>query len=77
MSGERGWSPSWAVTRRLGYAGTSFARPDIYNYLEQHDCLYAIRLPSNEVLQREIIFDLLELDGGERIHWLSPLKDDE
>jgi len=31
-----------------------FARPEIYAYLEEHDFLYAIRLPSNAVLEREI-----------------------
>jgi hypothetical protein len=31
-----------------------FARPEIYDYLEAHDFLYAIRLPANAVLQREI-----------------------
>jgi hypothetical protein len=31
-----------------------FARPEIYGYLEEHDFLYAIRLPSNAALEREI-----------------------
>jgi len=31
-----------------------FARPEIYEYLEEHDFLYAIRLPANAVLGREI-----------------------
>ena len=31
-----------------------FARPGIYEYLEEHEFLYAIRLPSNAVLDREI-----------------------
>jgi len=31
-----------------------FARPEIYEYLEEHGFLYAIRLPSNAVLEREI-----------------------
>ena len=30
------------------------AKPDIYEYLEERHVLYAIRLPGNEVLQREI-----------------------
>jgi Transposase DDE domain group 1 len=32
----------------------AFARPEIYEYLEAEGYLYAIRLPSNEVLEREI-----------------------
>jgi hypothetical protein len=32
----------------------AFARPEIYDYLEGGRSLYAIRLPINEVLQREI-----------------------
>ena len=39
-------------------AGTSadaaFAKPEVYEYLEERRVLYAIRLPSNEVLQWEI-----------------------
>jgi len=31
-----------------------FARPEIYEYLEERDFLYAIRLPANAVLGREI-----------------------
>jgi Transposase DDE domain group 1 len=31
-----------------------FARPEIYEYLEEHDFLYAIRLPGNAVLDRMI-----------------------
>jgi len=32
----------------------AFASPEVYRYLEEHVFLYAIRLPSNEVLEREI-----------------------
>jgi hypothetical protein len=32
----------------------AFARPELYEYLEAERYLYAIRLPTNEVLQREI-----------------------
>jgi len=35
-----------------------FARPEIYEYLEEHDFLYAIRLPANAVLEREIEYCL-------------------
>ena len=31
-----------------------FAKPDIYEYLEERRVFYAIRLPSNKVLQYEI-----------------------
>jgi hypothetical protein len=33
----------------------AFARPDLYDYLESEGYLYAIRLPANEVLRREIV----------------------
>jgi hypothetical protein len=32
----------------------AFAKPEIYRFLEDEDYLYAIRLPANEVLHREI-----------------------
>ena len=32
----------------------AFARPEIYQFLEAEDYLYAIRIPANEVLEREI-----------------------
>ena len=40
--------------RRYFRADAAFAKPDIYEYLEARHVLYAIRLPGNEVLQREI-----------------------
>ena len=40
--------------RRYFRADAAFAKPDIYEYLEERRVFYAIRLPSNEVLQREI-----------------------
>ena len=40
--------------RRYFRADAAFAKPDIYEYLEARQVLYAIRLPGNEVLQREI-----------------------
>jgi len=40
---------------RLYFRGdAAFASPEVYEYLEGHGALYAIRLPSNEVLEREI-----------------------
>jgi hypothetical protein len=35
-------------------ADAAFASPEIYEYLEAHGFLYAIRLPSNAVLEKEI-----------------------
>ena len=48
--------------RRYFRADAAFAKPDIYEYLEARHVLYAIRLPGNEVLQREIA-PLLEACG--------------
>ena len=38
--------------RRYFRADAAFAKPEVYEYLEERRVLYAIRLPSNEVLQR-------------------------
>jgi len=35
-------------------ADAAFASPEIYAYLEEHGFLYAIRLPSHQVLAKEI-----------------------
>lgn len=35
-------------------ADAAFAKPEVYLYLEEHSFLYAIRLPANDVLEREI-----------------------
>jgi hypothetical protein len=32
----------------------AFAKPELYDYLEAHQCLYAIRLPANEILYKQI-----------------------
>ena len=40
--------------RRYFRADAAFAKPDFYEYLEERHVLYAMRLPGNEVLQREI-----------------------
>jgi hypothetical protein len=40
--------------RRFFRGDAAFARPELYEYLEAESYLYAIRLPGNEVLQREI-----------------------
>ena len=39
---------------RADGADAAFAKPEVYEYLEERRVLYAIRLPSNEVLQWEI-----------------------
>ena len=46
------YAESGLRTQFRGDAG--FARPEIYEYLEEHDFLYAIRSPANAVLGREI-----------------------
>jgi hypothetical protein len=43
-----------AGVRRYFRADAAFANPEVYEYLEEHGFLYAIRLPANEVLEREI-----------------------
>ena len=45
-----------AGVRRYFRADAAFARPEVYEYLEAHSFLYAIRLPANDVVQREIDF---------------------
>ena len=40
--------------RRYFRADAAFAKPDIYDHLEEQRVFYAIRLPSNDVLQWEI-----------------------
>ncbi len=40
--------------RRYFRADAAFASPEVYTYLETEGFLYAIRLPSNQVLQRRI-----------------------
>ena len=43
-----------AVVRLLFRADAAFAKPELYDYLETRQIGYAIRLPANEVLQREV-----------------------
>ena len=40
--------------RLLFRAYAAFAKPEVYEYLESRDTGYAMRLPANEVLQRNI-----------------------
>jgi hypothetical protein len=40
--------------RRFFRGDAAFARPELYTYLEAEGYLYAVRLPANAVLQREI-----------------------
>ena len=42
-----------ATVRLLFRADAAFAKPELYDYLESKHIGYAIRLPSNQVLQRE------------------------
>jgi Transposase DDE domain group 1 len=43
------------TNRKLYFRGdAAFASPDVYEYLEENHILYAIRLPANQVLSREI-----------------------
>jgi hypothetical protein len=43
-----------AGVRRYFRADAAFASPEVYEYLEEHGFLYAIRLPSNDVLEKEV-----------------------
>ena len=49
--------------RRFFRGDAAFARPGVYEYLEAERFLYAIRLPANEVLYREIEPLLTRLPG--------------
>ena len=40
--------------RRYFRGDAAFASPEVYEYLEEHGFLYAIRLPSNDVLEKKI-----------------------
>ncbi len=42
------------IGRRYFRADAAFATPEVYTYLEAEGFLYAIRLPSNQVVQRRI-----------------------
>jgi hypothetical protein len=42
--------------RKYFRGDAAFAKPEIYEYLEERGYLYAIRLPANDVLQREIAY---------------------
>ena len=51
-------------TQRKYFRGdAAFAIPDIYEYLEEHSFLYAIRLPANQILQEEIRYLLTRSMG--------------
>jgi len=47
-------SRSPAAIRRFFRGDAAFARPELYEYLEAERYLYAIRLPANAVLHREV-----------------------
>ena len=57
--------------RKYFRGDAAFAKPDIYEYLEEKGFLYAIRLPANEVLQAEIRH-LLTRPAGRRLESPSP-----
>ncbi len=40
--------------RKYFRGDAAFAKPDLYAYLEAHQCLYAIRLPANDILYDQI-----------------------
>ncbi|MFC1561796.1 transposase [candidate division KSB1 bacterium] len=40
--------------RKYFRGDAAFTKPEIYEYLESNDFLYAIRLPKNDILQKEI-----------------------
>jgi len=61
VSSAEGWRELLdPIVRRYAQSGlrkqfrgdAGFARPEIYEYLEEHDFLYAIRLPGNAVLEK-------------------------
>ncbi len=43
-----------STSQANGLIAFAFANLDIYTFLEEEDCLYAIRLPANQNLQRAI-----------------------
>ena len=59
MVGRMCWSPSWPATG-VSSSAASFAPmppsryPEVYEFLEAEGYKYAIRLPANQVLQRQI-----------------------
>ena len=57
-----------AAVRLLFRADAAFAKPEIYEYLEARSIGYAIRLRSNQVLQREIAHLLRDLPTNKRRH---------
>jgi Transposase DDE domain group 1 len=48
-------------------ADAAFAKPEIYEALEERDVKYAIRLPANDNLERNIT-ELLSRPGGRPSH---------
>jgi hypothetical protein len=64
--------------RRYFRADAAFAKPDVYEYLEESRFLYAIRIPGNEVLDREIWHLLKRPTGlpveGKPIVWYDDFR---
>ena len=43
-----------APIRKYFRGDAAFAKPELYTYLEAHQCLYAIRLSANDILYEQI-----------------------
>ncbi len=56
------------LDERLGFsANAAFAKPEIYEALEGRGVRYAIRIPSNDILEREVA-ELLTRSVGRPSH---------
>ena len=60
--------------RRYFRADAAFAKPDIYEYLEERRVFYAIRLPSNKVLHWEIAPLLIRPVGRPPKRPVNPIR---
>ena len=62
LSGNRSWARKWCFG-----ADAAFAKPEIYEALEKRDVKYAIRIPANDSLERDIA-ELLTRPVGRPSH---------
>ena len=60
--------------RKYFRGDVAFAKPEIYDYLEENGYLYAIRLPANEILYEKIRHLLTRPVGINRGEWLPRLN---
>jgi hypothetical protein len=60
--------------RKYFRGDAAFAKPEIYEYLEERGFLYAIRLPANEVLQEEIKHLLIDDFNYQAASWDRPRR---